>query len=229
MADRHRGNGADHHGGAGPQGDAGPAGPQGPPGNNSANGGSVPICSAADTVVSYQGALACKSTLPRYVDNGDGTVTDNKTGLMWEKKSAAGTADVHDVNNHYSYGVSINDTQQDGTLYTSFIAQLNPPDLSVDGTLLPCFANHCDWRIPNIVELTSILLASCGTPPCIDPVFGPTQYGYWSSTTDVPASTFAWAVAFGTAYLPPGVFVDSKQLSYNARAVRGAAITNVPN
>ena len=24
---------------------------------------------------------------PRFVDNGDGTITDNQTGLMWEKKT----------------------------------------------------------------------------------------------------------------------------------------------
>jgi hypothetical protein len=26
-----------------------------------------------------------------YTDNGDGTITDNETGLMWEKKSYAGS------------------------------------------------------------------------------------------------------------------------------------------
>ena len=27
---------------------------------------------------------------PRFVDNGDGTITDNRTGLMWEKKTSCG-------------------------------------------------------------------------------------------------------------------------------------------
>jgi hypothetical protein len=31
----------------------------------------------------------------RYVDNGDGTVTDNTTHLMWEKKTTDGS--VHDL------------------------------------------------------------------------------------------------------------------------------------
>ncbi|HUA34481.1 MAG TPA: hypothetical protein VMA09_12805 [Candidatus Binataceae bacterium] len=33
----------------------------------------------------------------RYVDNGDGTITDKNTGLMWEKKTTGGG--VHEVNN----------------------------------------------------------------------------------------------------------------------------------
>src|SRR5437773_4101103 len=32
-----------------------------------------------------------------YTDNGDGTITDNNTCLIWEKKSFDGT--IHDVNN----------------------------------------------------------------------------------------------------------------------------------
>jgi hypothetical protein len=46
---------------------------------------------------------------PRFVDNGDGTVTDNQTGLQWEKKttavgSVANLADPHDVDNAYTWG-----------------------------------------------------------------------------------------------------------------------------
>src|SRR5262249_769349 len=34
-----------------------------------------------------------------FVDNGDGTITDTRTGLMWEKKDQSGG--LHDVNAHY--------------------------------------------------------------------------------------------------------------------------------
>ena len=36
-------------------------------------------------------------------DNGYGTVTDHQTGLMWEKKTPAGSGSVHDVNNKYTW------------------------------------------------------------------------------------------------------------------------------
>ena len=35
-----------------------------------------------------------------YTDNGDGTITDNNTGLMWEKKSDDGDL-LHDKDNSY--------------------------------------------------------------------------------------------------------------------------------
>ena len=40
-------------------------------------------------------------SMHRFVDNGDGTVTDNQTGLMWEKKDSSGG--VHDWDNTYTW------------------------------------------------------------------------------------------------------------------------------
>ena len=37
----------------------------------------------------------------RFVDNGDGTITDTQTGLMWEKKSDDGS--IHDKDNRYTW------------------------------------------------------------------------------------------------------------------------------
>ena len=39
--------------------------------------------------------------MPRFVDNGDATVTDRQTGLMWEQKDAAGG--LHDANSVYTW------------------------------------------------------------------------------------------------------------------------------
>ncbi len=92
----------------GAQGPAGLQGPQGPSGSGTA----LPACTTPDVAVLYNGAFVCKSTVPHYVDNGDGTVTDNQTGLMWEQKLASADSrctsgtqasnDVRCVQNTYS-------------------------------------------------------------------------------------------------------------------------------
>jgi hypothetical protein len=163
----------------------------------------------------------------RYVDNGDGTVTDHQTGLQWEQKtttvgSGVNLADPHDVDNLYTWSAGGGGTTfPDGTVFTDFLTKLN--GVSSDGvTLTGCFAGHCDWRLPTIVELQTILLApfECGTSPCIDPVFGPTVADfYWSATTDATSANNAWYVSFGNGY----VDFDSEGSSGYVRAVRAGS------
>jgi len=162
------------------------------------------------------------------VDNGDGTVTDNQTGLQWEKKttvwgSGQNYADPHDVDNYYTWtDISDGDyTDPDGTAFTDFLVKLNTP---------PCFAGHCDWRLPKSggrpdwgigepAELESILLAPypCGTSPSIDPIFGPTAaFTYWSATTIAVNPALAWYVDFFSG----GVGFGNKDFDRYVRAVR---------
>jgi hypothetical protein len=97
----------------------------------------------------------------RYIDCGDGTVTDRTTGLMWEKKLASGDAaclDPTQVNRNARcqqnlYTWSATGTAPDGTLYTDFLPKLNShgdgTTVASGGQSLPlqtCFAGHCDWR-----------------------------------------------------------------------------------
>lgn len=159
-------------------------------------------------------AVAC-----RYADNGNGSVTDYDTGLQWEKKGAAGGgpnyADPHDMDNTYRWSDFI---KTDGT---GFLEQLNGE--SGTGTSVnACFASHCDWRLPTILELQTILIEPypCGTSPCIDPIFGPTAtYDYWSSTTYVLDYTSAWSVYFGNGSLVTDIKYNTV---IHARAVRPA-------
>ena len=87
------------------------------------------------------------------------------------------------------------------------------------------FNNHCDWRLPTILELQSILDHTQGTcsftstGPCIDPIFGPTaEQPYWSSTTDAAQPSRAWFVHFGG-----GVLFSGKSVPLYVRAVRGGS------
>jgi hypothetical protein len=170
----------------------------------------------------------CTST--RFVDNGDGTVTDNQTGLMWEKKTAGG---LDNVNATFTWTGTF-DNSASGTAFTSFLPPLNP-GTSTDGgattPILGCFANHCDWRLPSIVELQGIVdtaAAGCNLQnqgPCIDPTFGPTQFNlqetptpfYWSATSNAGIPSQAWFVDFSLG----GVESAPKTDALYVRAVRG--------
>jgi len=173
----------------------------------------------------FQGALTKAGTACRYVDNGDGTVSDLDTGLQWEQKhSLDGTAnpsDPRDADNLYT--LSASGTALDGTAYTDFQAQLNNGASTDGGATTPitgCFAGHCDWRLPTIVELQGIIdLSASGCDsgnPCIDPAFGPTQAGfYWSA--DAGGPDLAWSVVFGNGV----VFNAHETFDGYVRAVRG--------
>ncbi len=122
------------------------------------------------------------------------------------------------MNNLYTWSGVSPYQNPDGTLFTTFLATLNL-DASGAGSST-CFANHCDWRIPNIVELQGILLAPepCGTSPCIDSTLGPTQASYyWSSSSLAGNPGNAWLVSFNNG----NVFKVGKFTGSNARAVRG--------
>jgi uncharacterized protein DUF1566 len=134
------------------------------------------------------------TTTLRFVDNGDGTVTDHQTGLTWEKKDDT-CPGIHCVTDTYTWSTNYWTGVPDGTAFVTFLGTLNSCSIACVGTVDSCstnfrkpgFADHCDWRLPTIEELQTILLADpCGDgtkSPCIDPVFGPTAELYWSTTS----------------------------------------------
>jgi hypothetical protein len=162
----------------------------------------------------------------RYIDNGDGTVSDLNTGLMWEQTtgtvSGPNTGKINDVNNSYTW--SRTGTAPDGTAFTSFLATLNN-GASTDGgaPITGCFAHHCDWRLPSIVELQGLfdrssVIGCGGGPTCIDPILGPTHWrAYWSATTVHGDPRYAWDMDFVNNYVRHLV----KLADGYTRAVRG--------
>jgi len=158
----------------------------------------------------------------RFVDNGT-TVTDNLTGLIWEKKTDDGS--VNDWDNLYSwtleptFGGDADLTDEDGTAFTTFLSTLN----SGGG-----FGGANGWRLPTFAELLSILLPPpCpgGTVPCIDNAFGAYTHPslYWTATTYPNAGgdgpqTNANSVDFAGWPTP---FSVSKRADHYTRAVRG--------
>ncbi len=162
-----------------------------------------------------------RGALPSFTDNGDGTITDNTSGLMWEKKSDDGSA--HDWNNTYAWSSSSND--MNGPMVTSFLAALN----SGSG-----FAGYTDWRIPNVRELQTLVDFEYASPAAtIHPEFqGNCTPGcsvtecsctipdlYFSATSNRGAPENAWLVQFGTG----ATLWTRKTYKFAVRAVRAGA------
>lgn len=76
-------------------------------------------------------------TAPEYVDNGDGTVTDMVTGLMWQSTFDHNGDGSIDVDDKLSYD-DIIDLVNNGVSY----------------------AGYDDWRLPNIKEMYSLIMFS---------------------------------------------------------------------
>lgn len=159
-----------------------------------------------------------------YTDNGDGTITDNNTGLMWEKKSDDGS--IHDVDDTYAWcGPSCGGTDEmDGTITTTFLSTLNGGG---------GFAGYTDWRIPNVRELQSIVDYEAFSPAvasafdnacgggCMVATCSCTALSiYWSSTTDAEFPERAWEVNFYGGNVNDSV---SKSIFRRVRAVRGGS------
>ena len=102
-----------------------------------------------------------------YTDNGNGTVTDNNTGLMWQKQ---------DDGNLYNW------YQASGTYNETY----NPTSQNVCGSLI--LGSHSDWRLPTKKELISIVNYGIPPPgPMIMTTYFPntTSGWYWSSNSNV--------------------------------------------
>ena len=157
----------------------------------------------AQAVAAPQTCVAGASTLPlsRFQDNGDGTVTDVESKLMWMRCSSgqqwagnrcAGAALA------YSWG----DAQQQAD------------QTSRDGS-----AFFKDWRVPTLRDLATITDRACKNPRTNLAVFpGTPAAPFWSSTPrpGEKAEDRALALSFGA----DGVMLARKEERFHVRLVR---------
>ncbi len=156
----------------------------------------LPVIGYAQTCKT--GSIPATTPATQFTDHGDGTVTDNKTGLMW-KKCVEG---------------------QDLLTCSGSAASYNWKDAleqaqTVNGS---GFAGYTDWRVPNIKELASIVEEQCYAPAINLAVFPNTdQYAwFWSASPYAYNGDLAWSVFFRNGY----VSYYPKSNGYQVRLVR---------
>ena len=128
-------------------------------------------------------------------DNGDGTITDTKTGLIWKRclegqsgsDCASGSAEAFTWQQALQRAQTVN---------------------SSGG-----FAGFSDWRLPTIKELSSLV-----EHQCVDPAINLTRFPnasnhwLWSSSAVAGSADNAWGVAFSDGLTHWGGKLDYLQL-----------------
>lgn len=156
-------------------------------------------------------AQSCNPNMPsdnpdsRYTGNGDGTVTDNVTGLMW-KQCSEGQSNIDNVNPTCEVGAA--------NTYTWQAALVRAQRVNAAG-----FAGHSDWRVPNFKELKSLVETACDSPTINTNLFPATPpSGFWSSSSDVAGPE----AALSTDFYDGSDRSDKKEYVHSVRLVRTA-------
>ena len=115
-----------------------------------------------------------------YTDNGDGTVTDTRTNLMWKRCAEGLTWDGTTCSGQAQYFT-----------WTDALKQ------AADST----YAGHSDWRLPNVKELFT-LVEECRSLPAINATIFPNAPSVpaWTGTPTYWVQNAAWYVDFSTGY-----------------------------
>jgi chitodextrinase len=138
----------------------------------------------------------------RFADNGDGTITDNLTGLTW-------MADGNCIKTNYS-SYDNDGVTADGAVSwqhaLDFIANIN------SGQYPECGAGHSDWMLPNKNELESLVSSDASV---LSVWLNALEFNnfvpdmYWTSTTDLWATEYAWVVDMSYSQVSNNLKLDS--------------------
>lgn len=154
---------------------------------------------------------------PRFRDNGNGTVRDKLTGLVWLKNANC-------VKFYFTDTTGQNSRDWDGAL--TAVSKLKRGYCSLTDGSIPG-----NWRLPNVKELQSLIAfgffmpalsntAGTGKWSEDDPFSGVQSLFYWSSTTyvdGVSCFTNAWPVYLGYGSMS----YTGKLIRQNVWPVRG--------
>lgn len=151
---------------------------------------------------------------PRFTDNGDGTVTDNLTGLMWLQ-------DANCISTRYpafdNDGIYHGDGKVTWKNAFIFVAGIN------DGTRADCDGGYTDWRLPNVNELESLFNAEeadLATWLNGQGFINVQVNFYWSSTSYAGDTKRAWG-----AFMNPGALSSfTKTSDFFVWPVRGSTV-----
>lgn len=150
--------------------------------------------------------------LATFTDNGDGTVTDNDTGLMWDQCSwgqdyipgPPPICDPDPTSTNYTYAWS--DALGQAVIANTYLHR-----------------GYDDWRLPNRTELETLVDLTAKSPAIDSNAFPNTaSLWYWSSTTYTIAPEQAWFVDFWDG----NSFATAQTWDYNVRLVRGGTPLN---
>ena len=116
---------------------------------------------------------------PRFTDNGNGTVTDNLTSLIWSQEANCFGA--------RSWTFALSDANT--------LSSNNQCGLLQDGSVAG------DWKLPNLKELASLSDYGEDSPsiPSAAPFDMVQSTQYWTSTSYFPNPAQAWYVSMGDA------------------------------
>jgi len=142
---------------------------------------------------------------PRFANNGNGTVTDKLSGLIWLKNAncTESVGGISKSNGYLTWASALTWS------YSLVSGKCGLSDGSAAG----------DWRLPNRNELESLVDASRVSPalPVSHPFNLVQSFGYWSSSTNAGYTADAWVV-----YMFSGnVDIYGKSFSYYVWPVRG--------